>query len=443
MLWWKFWEKRNPLFLVDPMIAAGIAVDHFLSHKRPFSDSDWRSPGIHIPSEHEPLIRACVIGYQLFIYLRLIEEKFGPEISRIIREYQLIALSRLPDQMANQTSELLGIIARAYEVATNNPMQIPDHPNAQVPVERPMALYLLFFEMKDSPYYCSPNRQKVGDTPEIHDGLDRVLADCLAYGKTVALEVFDPMVQMLELKPESVAGLLRKAPLSTTDSVYMELLWSAAPGCYERHLQRKYRNPLFAPALRIVTQDEVDAARARDALEAEALSKQVNQFLQSVKRASATYSEMERDRKRVAELMQRAAEVGDLWAEGAASKLYWGIISDMEAAVINNEKGAKLLQEANEYYVRHVLLFTNRFVAQFSREDSPIKPEELVPALLTEDVESIKKFLSVGGNDDESQMARRNLASEALDLVMEVETRGAIIPDVDKKLEALGIRRKH
>jgi hypothetical protein len=38
---------------VDPMIAAGIALDHFLSHKKPFSDSDWREPGTKIASEYE------------------------------------------------------------------------------------------------------------------------------------------------------------------------------------------------------------------------------------------------------------------------------------------------------------------------------------------------------------------------------------------------------
>jgi hypothetical protein len=64
-------------FEVDPMIVAGIALDHFLSHKKPFSDSDWRDPSTQIAAEYENFIRISVAGYQLFTYLKLIEEKFG------------------------------------------------------------------------------------------------------------------------------------------------------------------------------------------------------------------------------------------------------------------------------------------------------------------------------------------------------------------------------
>src|SRR5271169_6485620 len=48
-----------------------------------------------------------------------------------------------------------------------------------------------------------------------------------------------------------------------------KLVWSANPGCFERHLQRRVGNPLFPASSRYVTQVEIDGARARDSREAE------------------------------------------------------------------------------------------------------------------------------------------------------------------------------
>jgi lipoate-protein ligase B len=65
-----------------------------------------------------------------------------------------------------------------------------------------------------------------------------------------------------------------------------------------------------------------------------------------------------------------------------------------------------------------------------------------LPALLTEDLESIKKFLTIVANSEELRNLHKNLDSEALELITKAEATGVIIPEADEKLAALGIRRR-
>ena len=425
---------------VDPMMAGAVAIFHFIRHEKPFSESDWRDPNTQIPSQHLDLIRVSVVGYQLFTYLKLIEDKFGPEISRIVREHQIIALNRLPDQMGDQMCQLLDMIHRAHESAIKNPMTVPGHPDVEVPIEWRIALSLLYFEMKDSPYYLPLERRKADNFPEIRDDLDRVFAMCLAYGKDSAVEVFRPMVEKMEFKPETVSGLRRESSGLKADILYTELTWSENPGCFERHLQRKYMNPLFPPTSRIVTQDEVNAARARDASEAQVLWTKIMKHAESARTGHFTVAQLAEHRKRMDDLMQEAAETGDSQAESATAKLYWAIIGDMEKAMRDNPKGAEMLQKANENYVKVGLASNNRFVAQFCRQDSPIKPEEVLLSLLSEDLDTIRKFMIFVEDDEELRNLHKRLSTDAVDLVNKVQATGAILPQIEEKLEALGIQ---
>jgi hypothetical protein len=274
-------------------------------------------------------------------------------------------------------------------------MKIPNYPDLDVPVEILMAWWLLCFEMKDSPYYIPLDLRKKDNLPKVKDDLDWTLGRCLVYGKDAAIEVFAPMLQMLELKPATILGPQRSTAAPKAKEQHSELVWSADPGCFERHLQRKYQNPLFPPASRVVTQGDVDAARARDAVEADSLLEEITKTLEPLKgRGPVTVSQMCKDRTCLETLMQRASEIGNRTAERATAKLYWALISDMEMALANDEKETKLFQEVTEEYVKRALPYTNRFVGQLCRENTPIKPDEVLPALLTEDLESIKKFLT-------------------------------------------------
>jgi hypothetical protein len=227
-----------------------------------------------------------------------------------------------------------------------------------------------------------------------------------------------------------------------TESEHTELVWSDNPGCFERHLQRKYMNPLFSPASRIVTQEEVDAARAHDASEADMLWAKITKHAESVAATGQfTFAQLVKHRDQVDELMQEAAETGNLKAESATAKLYWAIIDDMEKAMRNDPNGAEKLLKVNEEYVKVGLALKNRFVAQPCRHDSPIKPHEVLPALLAEDLETIRKFMIFVEDDEKLRDLHQNLSREAVSLVKKVEATGAILPQIEEKLKALRVQQ--
>jgi hypothetical protein len=45
------------------------------------------------------------------------------------------------------------------------------------------------------------------------------------------------------------------------------IVWSEHPGCFERHLQRRYKNILFSPERRLISKKDIEDARQRDKLD--------------------------------------------------------------------------------------------------------------------------------------------------------------------------------
>ena len=441
--WWQFWKKEQPSNVIEPLLAAAIPLDRLFSREKPFND--WKPPDSQVLPEHEDFIKAMVYGYQLFIYLQLIEVKFGPEIARIIREYQIIALNRLPEgEAGEQTSLLLQIITDAWKTANDKPIKIPDRPDLQMPIELAIALYLLVFT-KDSPYYIPPER-RTKDSIQDHippkvdlHGLEWTLAECLLHGKNAAVEVFGPMVQFIELKPEAVSGLRRPAPSRNADGQHVELVWSQNPGCYERHLQRKYKNPLFPPASRVVTQEEINVARTRDLSDAEALHEDLHHLVKEetagIKVADS--STFDKIRNKIDNLIQHAAEIGgdggDEIGKSLAS-LRSALMTDWRKGLqdIGNTQALNALDEAERFVEENVKPFRNRFVAQMSR----LKPEDVVPTLLSEDPETISFVLK---QLEDGSDAQKELRAAAIRFVAENLQANPPIPQLKAKGRALGV----
>ncbi len=109
------------------------------------------------------------------------------------------------------------------------------------------------------------------------------------------------------------------------------------------------------------------------------------------------------------------------------------LIQQWSKSLSNNPDALKALQEAEAFYQENAWKFENEFVAQMTRNDTPITAEDVVPSILTEDVATIRTVMAVVG---EHLAAKFHQA--AVVLVEEVRARGETVPGIDKKLATLG-----
>ncbi|MGA2318678.1 MAG: hypothetical protein ABSG71_20215 [Thermodesulfobacteriota bacterium] len=158
--------------------------------------------------------------------------------------------------------------------------------------------------------------------------------------------------------------------------------WSKFPGCFERHLQRRYNNILFPPERRRVSKEEIAQARKRDEMDKERFVKEVLEFEAQIR--NSVYVDFLSALQKVQDFLEEAASIGgDI---GHVTK----ILEDLEDKTIKylNEKkpeGNHLLEKARS----HSVLARTPFLAQHKRKDTPILESEEVPTLLSEDLPTI------------------------------------------------------
>ena len=182
-------------------------------------------------------------------------------------------------------------------------------------------------------------------------------------------------------------------PVNTAHRISWELegngqMWSDSPGCFERHLERRDGNLLFPPGRRIVIRREIEEAREKDRIEQQQFKEKVDNFLKNtrdvIKGKQLPPNEVATILQEVAELIEEAMSIG-----GNLQNVV-EMLCSMEDTLIKalNEKmpeGSGLLQKAKS------LSSLNRipYYAQMKKKDSPMLPEEEVPALLSEDLQTI------------------------------------------------------
>jgi len=171
-----------------------------------------------------------------------------------------------------------------------------------------------------------------------------------------------------------------------------KLKWSQVPGCFERHLQRREGNALFPIERRKVSRAEVTTAQERD-------QRDQDRFIATVKRLGADLEDSEarnpgstvRDSsylKKVQDLLEEAASIGGGRVQNAIR-----ILEPIEENMIQNlnrsmPAATELLQEATALS----MTARNTFLAQSTRKDTPMLPEEEIPSILSEDFETISFF---------------------------------------------------
>ncbi len=215
-----------------------------------------------------------------------------------------------------------------------------------------------------------------------------------------------------------------------------KLVFSANPGCWERHLRRKAGNPLFAAAEREVCQAEVDRARLKDEAEAEAFQAA---FRTLVKEAMDLPPRADSEvilalKERTDELYERCASLGGSHTShldglrrlaGIIMRAVWeGAGEDARARwELEREEHARAL---------HYQMLQHAVVADLLRPDSPIAPKELVPVLLGEQEDALRAVLVLF---DEVQLTE--LRGQARDLLSGLAQAGHTLPEAWQRLAVL------
>jgi hypothetical protein len=265
---WKFWQKSDasgstsqPSPSIDlpteayaslRLLAAVYARDVY-----PFTE--WHATEYPIEWDLESLFRRTVKAHQLNVWFSVYLLQRGEVEAKMLRDAFPHVMDELfPNEgMRDRIHNLLEAQACAVDyfmtlseeerAAAMNPTALESTSQWH------FAFYLLVFN-PDSPFV---------EPEEVPDGQQHALAACLEKASSEAQAAFTPMLQAI--------NRFDAAKLPAWE-------WSQTMGAHERHLQRRFRNPLFPRARRLVTVSDVYSARILDAKDYE----EASQALQSI-----------------------------------------------------------------------------------------------------------------------------------------------------------------
>ncbi|MDO8461710.1 MAG: hypothetical protein Q7S98_02500 [Deltaproteobacteria bacterium] len=219
------------------------------------------------------------------------------------------------------------------------------------------------------------------------------------------------------------------------------LVWSGNPGCFEKHLQRKHNNLLFPDEKRKISQRDIDLAVEQDLRDIQSIETDYkNILLESYKATlseSITIGEMSTIEDKLDALTIRCFEVGgaSLQVLPGLRKINESVSADIQDGISEeDQEAARTLRQAREEYLKKRLSFSNEFFAQLNRKGTPIKREDVIASLLSEDLETIKLANDMGLSKD------LNFLAEAVIIAHKAEAEGADTDILREKLKALGVK---
>lgn len=178
-----------------------------------------------------------------------------------------------------------------------------------------------------------------------------------------------------------------------------KLRFSAQPGAYERHLQRKAGNPLFSLADAHLMQAEIDQARARDQQDLQAF---IEAFQEHIKQAAALGGSVDSDvvlklREDLENLYVTGSSLaGDIQRfQQALLKLIQVCMQSIRAGAADDPQALKKLQDEEAARQVYFGLLNIPLVADLVRNDDLIQPQELVPSLLSEEIDTLPRILQL------------------------------------------------
>lgn len=177
----------------------------------------------------------------------------------------------------------------------------------------------------------------------------------------------------------------------------MTLRFSERPGPRERHLARRWNNPLFGTDARAVTQADIEAAASADRDE---LGRFMASFQHLVRRATELPPNEESEvvlelkgqlEKAYVECMGLPGNQGPVC--DAVARLIDAIMAAVRRAAAGDPTAEAELDGEDSARRQHRKLLRFALVSDLMRPDSPVSRDELAPTLLSEPPEAVAAAL--------------------------------------------------
>jgi hypothetical protein len=217
----------------------------------------------------------------------------------------------------------------------------------------------------------------------------------------------------------------------------MTSLSAERPGAQERHVQRRFNNPLFTPERRRASAVDIAVAEQADQ---EEQAQFFERFRLLVEEAAGLRPNEESEtilalKERLDQAYEQCAGLrGDQEAPKAALKrLVELVMSAVRQGAGADPKALEELEREAEARALHYRLLEYPLVADLLRPDSPIGADELVPTLLSEPLEAMAAALQLFEKEQ-----RAAIYTEARALLARTGEEGHVLPDASRRLEVMG-----
>lgn len=219
------------------------------------------------------------------------------------------------------------------------------------------------------------------------------------------------------------------------------MMFSEKPGVRERHLRRKYQNPLFAEAK--VTELDIVQARKLDAEEVDQFMSHFRDLVQQVldldtnADADVVLKLKEQLDKSYEQCAGLAGDQGEI--KTMIKGLLTSIMRAMWKGVGQDFQAQSKLENEENARESHFSLLEYSLVGDLIRPDNSISEDELVPVLLSESADNVRMAMQIFEPQQQImlvQMARELLSkmeledkkkSEAEKRLAEMETQVAVV----------------
>ncbi|MDR3099223.1 MAG: tryptophan leader peptide [Paraburkholderia sp.] len=425
---WRFWKTEKPrpeearIWPTDTHDSIRQLLGMYQGAGAP-PFANWAAPGIAFAPDVAATAQNAVKGYQLALWFWLFAEKHGTIAARMARETFCLLADAAQPASGDAIDALLDLenrLAHSVEAISAEQRTFRQEGHA---VEVPMEFFLATGTLRL--WHDSPYAGEAGMSPQ---GNDYKLADCFRHATGEALSLFRPMIEAVEFNAKSLPNWK----------------WSARMGAAERHLQRRYSNPLFPLHRQMVTAHDVHEARLADS---QALL-DIRNELNDVRRAFFEKPELplnwqaylEGYRDHLDRLDERRLVAGGQNASlgDAIAALRADILATWRAEIQKNRNSlAALDQDEARKAERRTLLYGCDWTAQLLSHGSQIPPEEVVPALLSESPAELEKAVSGLQAEPRLQETLAHCRAAAHRLVGELRAAGHNVPDMTDKLRIL------